>query len=156
MKKYKSTKGETIHIFSPNPVTIDKTDERGTSPLNLWEKFKSLFGWKKRNIQYFPNGVFFQINKQGKVSHGVQPNKANTAPLGWFKVEDNVFEKNIIKAEQIIAESVTLDTADGKMTYDNTSRNGWVCYNLHPNTTANLEDAWFVPNNNFIKLYKEI
>ena len=67
MRKVESNQRNVKFSFCPNPVTIDKSAD-----------------WGEGNLQQFPNGVFLKHDPDSdEITHGVQPNKEVTAPVGW-------------------------------------------------------------------------
>lgn len=104
MKKVLSKQRGVKFLFCGSPVTIDKTKD-----------------WGDNNLQLFPNGAFLKINDDNTVSHGVQPNSDNTAPVGWIANGDGTFDKAPIWVDESKVyennHSISLNTLDGKMDY---------------------------------------
>jgi hypothetical protein len=136
MFKAISRKGRVRHIFCPHPMTLDKSSS-----------------WGPGNVQHFPNGCYLQLNERGEVTHGVQPNAARTAPIGWHHVEGEFYEKDLVWAEHRTESSVKLMTLDGPMTYDNHESNGFVLYNATPEGDPDYDDPWFMSAKKFHRVY---
>lgn len=131
-----STQRNIDFVYCPHPVTVDKSAE-----------------WGKGNIQQFPNGVFLKKNDEGIITHGVQPNDDQSAPVGWRLQPDGFFEKLpiwLIK-ELEVGTMVELDTLDGVINYEVKKPTYLVCQNL--NGEPNLSDSWAISVENFNNSY---
>lgn len=130
--KYKSIQPITTFLKLKSPFTIDKSSE-----------------WGPGNIQEFLIGGFLKVNEDGKtISHGVQPNKDFSAPVGWEQVIGNTYKKLDIEADFVEPGPILVKTLDGQMQHEN-KFGGYICGNI-----GEVEDFWFVEKDKFEKLYE--
>ena len=136
MKKVKSKQRNVKFSYCPSPVTIDKSSE-----------------WGEGNIQHFPNGVFFKHNEEDVITHGVQPNVDHTAPIGWKKQNNGLYEKSPIWIiEEVEAgRERSLLTLDGSFNYDIEEKSFLVCQDK--NGKKALNDSWIVKGKDLCKNY---
>jgi hypothetical protein len=135
--KVESRQQSVNFSFCSHPVTIDKSAE-----------------WGPNNIQNFPNGVFLkhESDLNSPITHGVQPNEDNTAPVGWKKNEDGTYKKKAIFLYKILQpnQEVTIFTLDGAMDYQ-VNELSVICYN--GDEEPNLNDVYIQSIENLKKNY---
>lgn len=145
MKKLLSKQLGVQFIFCESPITIDKRGAWGDNP---------------DNFQKGPNGAFLKTDAKGNISHLVQPNADNTAPIGWIPstavpVVGHYDKKPIWITNELIEPGAVLNvkTLDGDIEYkiEKPSR---VCYNSAPDGTADLNDVWVQTVEALIKNYE--
>lgn len=130
MKKLNSKQKAVKFIYCANPITIDK---------------RSSWGQDATNLQIAENGAFLKMKNNFEVSHLVQPNSKNDAPVGWIKTEtESLFDKlPIYVSEEVVpANKVTkVETLDGIIEYC-LNEDAVLCYNSDENGDVNLSDVW--------------
>ncbi|HMT01387.1 MAG TPA: hypothetical protein PKC14_03610 [Candidatus Absconditabacterales bacterium] len=138
-KKINSKQVNVLFIFCFSPVTIDKSAE-----------------WGENNNQLGPNGAFLKVNEgeEMTISHLVQPNNDNSAPVGWVKVGNNRYSKAPIWIDEEplpMGQTVQIQTLDGTMNYE-VKENSYRCYN-DKNGEADTSDCWVQTEANLKKNY---
>lgn len=137
--RVKSKQENVEFVYSPNPITIDKSKS-----------------WGEGSIQNFPNGAYLKLN-DGVVSHGVQPNDDNTAPVGWYKNKNGSYNKKDIFVVSLLPfksddiKTVEISTLDGVMNYDIKKPSVIVAQNV--NGTPDLKDIWTMTLDDLNKFY---
>lgn len=130
MKKLNSKQKAVKFIYCANPITIDK---------------RSSWGQDAANLQIAENGAFLKMKNDFEVSHLVQPNSKNDAPVGWIKTEvQSLFDKlPIYVSEEVIlaGETKKVETLDGVMEYC-LNEDAVLCCNSDENGDVNLADVW--------------
>lgn len=126
MRKIKSKQENVKFSYCPNPVTIDKSAS-----------------WGDGGIQDFPNGVFFKHDPiTDVITHGVQPNEDDSAPVGWYEYHKGVYNKLPIFVDDnalSISSIVSINTLDGLINYVVNEPSRIVC-NMD-NGVPNLKDC---------------
>jgi len=131
MKKLLSKQIGVQFFYCPSPVTLDKRASWGNDP---------------SNFQQGPNGAFLKTDANGNISHLVQPNADNTAPIGWqpsmIGITNTYDKKPIwINPEQIEAGVVLeVKTLDGDIVYT-VNEPSHICYNSATDGSADLNDC---------------
>lgn len=130
-----------------DPITLDKSES-----------------WGEGNIQQHKKGCWIQLKEKtlkgvSEISHLVAGDSKN--PVGWEpritgEYVTDLWVKLPIMAKQISEKNVILDTLDGTMSYDNPDGDGWIAFNLNKDGTRNENDSWFIKNEDFIEMYKEV
>ena len=139
MKRVLSKQRNVRFILCSSPMTIDKTKD-----------------WGDNNLQNFPNGAFLKINDNFTISHGVQPNADNTAPVGWTANGDGTYDKSAIWVDETIVydnnKSVPIKTLDGHMDYV-AAEPSVIVYNGNEES-ANQNDGWLMSVKDLKKHYE--
>lgn len=136
MKLVTSKQTNVVFSWCPNPTTIDKSASWGTD-----------------NLQEFPNGAFLKHDNHGVITHGVQPNEDQTAPVGWRPLNSCIdgncpqtcYEKLPIWVhdETVYHESVVpLQTLDGLIKYKVTEPSVIVAQDENGNPSE--KDIWIM------------
>lgn len=142
MKKLLSTQQAILFLFCPSPITIDKSAV-----------------WGPGNLQQGLNGAYLKLDDNGAVSHLVQPNEDNTAPIGWVRSTDDhilpCFDKAPIWIDNqkplSADDKLSLITKDGTINYEITELS-YICFNDlngQPDTT----DSWIQTEKELKKNY---
>lgn len=114
-------------VFCDDPITIDK---RGS------------WGENSDNIQQGPNGAFLKMKSATEVSHLVQPNADRSAPVGWMKSGEGLYDKlpiHIVRRAEA-GEVVEVATIDGPMKYEFQESWAIVCNDV--DGQPNESDSW--------------
>ena len=130
MNKINSKQRDIKFIYCGDPITIDKRNSWGTDPSNM---------------QIANRGAFLKMKNETTVSHLVQPNEQQDAPVGWIKTDvPSLFDKAPIWVSSDIVPANTpyeIQTLDGllKPCFDEPSV---LCYNCNPDGSINMDDVW--------------
>ena len=145
MKRVLSKQRNVRFVYSPSPIVIDKREAWGPS---------------ESNFQQHPQGGFLKVNDDNyTISHGVQPNSDNTAPVGWLRnttvTSSATFDKLPIWVDdsRVIKEGevLKLETLDGPIEYTAKS-DSFVVYN--GDTEPNTLDVWCMTRKDLEKNYE--
>lgn len=115
-------------VFCPDPITIDK---------------RKAWGDGSDNLQHATNGAFLKMKSATEISHLVQPNADNSAPIGWVPGSvPGLFDKSPIHIIRRVeaGTNVELQTADGKINYEVKEPSAVVCNDI--NGQPNESDSW--------------
>lgn len=112
-------------IYCASPITIDKSEE-----------------WGPNNFQIAKNGAFLKMKNENEISHLVQPNSDNTAPIGWVQTGvPGYFDKApIYISEELEIGMYSIKTLDGLIDYTVTEPSV-ICYN-EKDGNIDLDDCW--------------
>lgn len=144
LKKLHSTQLSVRFSWLDAPTTIDMSEK-----------------WGKNSVQIFNDGVFLKHDEEGRVTHGVQPNKDRTSPIGWEKCnsDGNFYRKlpvwvdldNLIDPKIIKKPYARIKTLDGDMDYKLDEI--FVKVYQDNNGQPNLKDIWLIPLRELKSLY---
>lgn len=114
-------------VFCPDPITIDK---------------RFAWGENSDNLQHGPNGAFLKMKTPTVVSHLVQPNADRSAPVGWMRSGDGLYDKLPIHVLRRVdaGEVVELTTLDGPIKYEIKEPSAVVCNDI--DGQPNHADSW--------------
>ncbi len=115
-------------VFCPHPIMMDLSEVFGPG-----------------NLQFAQSGAFLKMQDDHfTVSHLVQSNADQTAPIGWRPTsQKGRFDKNPIWVEEeklVAGDVVNMMTKDGKINYEVTEPSR-ICYN-DLNGQPDLTDRW--------------
>ena len=141
MRLIESKQRNVAFVFCSSPVTIDKRSDWGSGADNL---------------QVAPNGAFLKMKSSTEVSHLVQPNDDNTAPVGWIPGDGpGLFNKSPIwVTDEVIPArtDVKVKTLDGELNY-NYEEPSMITYNGDTNG-PNINDGWLTTISDLEKYYE--
>ena len=121
-------------IYCSSPITIDKSKDWGGNNLQVAET-----AWLK-------------LNSDNTVSHLVQDNGFESAPLGWFRNSNGSFDKSPIYVIIALETGIhPVKTKDGDMDYNVTESSYLVC-NLLSNK-PDYNDCWVMTKKDLLKHY---
>lgn len=128
--RFVNSKQKNVAFVRVNdPITIDKRNAWGDDPTNM---------------QLGPNGAYLKMKNPTLVSHLVQPNADNTAPIGWVPGDGpGLFSKESIWVEDEVLSAGTtkfVQTLDGPINYT-IKAPSVVVYNGN-SAGPNFNDSW--------------
>jgi len=134
-----------MFFWLSSPTTIDKQADWGEGD---------------DNYQMFPNGTYLKASDGTgdiEISHGVQPNEAGTAPLGWTYNSPNRYDKLSIWVSHEIypaGTKLTVKTADNVKPLEYICKKDSVLVaNYLPSGEPNTDDVWVQTVENLEKNY---
>lgn len=128
-------------VYCPSPIVIDKRDDWGPS---------------EDNYQRAPKGAYLKMSDDITVSHLVQPNEDNSAPIGWEVTPyPGLFTKSpIFITEEVLDAGITvhISTLDGPIQYE-VKEPSMICFNQTKVGDINYADSWVQSMKNLEKNY---
>ena len=97
--------------------------------------------------------MFLKRNSKGIVTHGVQPNKESTAPIGWVLQPNGLYSKKPIWYLETLELGTVkgISTTDGFMNYE--IKNPSVLVAQDKNNQPDLSDTWVIDSDIFNRDY---